>query len=458
MRLFLLFIADSVAFLLAFLLAYCLRILFSTYDKTIIQTFISIWWAAPIIMLSFAYEGLYVKRRPFWMEVRFILRSLTLAFLLIFTIVSLGHLSSDISRFILVAFGIFCIFLLPIMRKYAKRFTTGLEPVVIIGSNKAAIACAEALLEDRYLGYKFIGFLADNVGQTITVRKKEFKVLGKAKNIGRFVSIGVKTAIVALHSNEESLRVIGQLHSKVKRIFFAPDAHGAPLANTEPLFLFEKDIFLLGMRNNLESEFSQFAKRAFDILLSIVAVPILMPIIAIIAFLIKKDDGGTVFFVQTRMGQDGKPFSCYKFRTMKSNSGKILDEYLKANIEAKIEWEKYKKIRGTDPRVTKIGQFLRKTSLDELPQIFNIIKGEMSFVGPRPYLFSERKDMLGQDGIVLICKPGISGFWQISGRNQLDFSERVRLDSWYVANWSLWLDVVILIKTVKVVLKQEGAY
>jgi len=135
-----------------------------------------------------------------------------------------------------------------------------------------------------------------------------------------------------------------------------------------------------------------------------------------------------------------------------------LQDYLDQHPEAKKEWEEFKKLKGFDPRVTKIGKFLRKTSLDELPQLINVIKGEMSLVGPRPYLPREREDMEDYFSTITVAKPGITGLWQVSGRNELTFKERLILDAWYVQNWSLWLDIVILFKTVKVLIKGEGAY
>ncbi len=137
---------------------------------------------------------------------------------------------------------------------------------------------------------------------------------------------------------------------------------------------------------------------------------------------------------------------------------KCLMNILKKNPGAKEDWIKYKKIRGDDPRVTKMGKFLRKWSLDELPQVWNVLRGDMSLVGPRPYLPREEMDMKDYKDYILFTKPGITGLWQVTGRNKLLFKDRLKLDTWYVLNWSLWLDIVILFKTVKVVLKREGAY
>jgi len=143
---------------------------------------------------------------------------------------------------------------------------------------------------------------------------------------------------------------------------------------------------------------------------------------------------------------------------MHLNGDEILKNYLKGNSEARKEWKMYKKLKTTDPRVTNVGRFLRKTSLDELPQILNVLKGDMSFIGPRPYLASELIKFESNSVTIMLARPGITGLWQISGRNKLPFSKRMAIDIWYILNWSLWLDFFILFKTVKIVLKKEGAF
>ena len=211
-------------------------------------------------------------------------------------------------------------------------------------------------------------------------------------------------------------------------------------------------------KNDLNSFPNQFIKRVFDLTLTFLLMPWAILLIFIISILIKLDSEGPVFFIQERLGKDGMPFKCIKFRTMYVNADEIFKFYLQNNPQAQEEWEKYKKLKNYDPRVTKIGKFLRRTSLDELPQIFNVLKGEMSLVGPRPYLPCELSEMGDFKEIIFMVRPGITGLWQVSGRNKLTFEQRLKLDSWYVLNWSLWLDMVILFKTIKVVLKGEGAY
>ena len=176
-----------------------------------------------------------------------------------------------------------------------------------------------------------------------------------------------------------------------------------------------------------------------------------------IALWIYIDSPGPVIFKHIRIGKDGKEFPCYKFRSMCIDAKEKLEELLKNDPEVRAEWERDFKLKN-DPRITKSGAFLRKTSLDELPQIFNVLKGQMSLVGPRPIIKMEMERYGKYINDYLMVKPGITGMWQVSGRSDIDYNERVLLDSWYVRNWSVWIDIVMLFKTIKVVFFRKGAY
>ena len=201
----------------------------------------------------------------------------------------------------------------------------------------------------------------------------------------------------------------------------------------------------------------KIAKALVDIIVTVVALVISAPLIPLITLLIKLDSKGPVFYRQTRYGKDGKPFEAWKFRTMVENAEVVLEEFLAKHPELKDEWDRDQKLRN-DPRVTRLGKFLRKTGLDELPQIFNVIKGEMSIVGPRPIVQGEIKKYGKCYSLYAKVKPGITGLWQVSGRNDVSYEERVALDAYYVRNWSVWLDLYILARTVPVASSGKGAY
>ena len=199
-------------------------------------------------------------------------------------------------------------------------------------------------------------------------------------------------------------------------------------------------------------------KTAFDYILTLVGAVFISPLLVYIAYRIKKEDPGPVFFAHTRIGKDGKPFPCYKFRSMVVNSQEMLQKYLAENPAAREEWERDFKLKE-DPRVTPIGKFLRSTSLDELPQIFNVLRGEMSLVGPRPVIQEELDKYYGETAkLYCTVKPGITGLWQVSGRSDIGYDERVALDATYIKYRSMWGDIVILWKTIGVVLMKKGAY
>ncbi|NHC03372.1 sugar transferase [Acinetobacter sp. 187] len=202
--------------------------------------------------------------------------------------------------------------------------------------------------------------------------------------------------------------------------------------------------------------YPRILKRSFDIVFAVFFIFLLCPFILIIVFLVKRD-GGPAFYGHERIGQNGQKFKCLKFRSMAVNSQELLEKILAEDENACLEWKTTFKLKN-DPRITKVGHFLRKTSLDELPQLLNILKGEMSAVGPRPVTEDELKMYDDSIHYYLMTKPGLTGLWQVSGRNDVDYATRVGLDRSYIQNWSFMQDIVIILKTVKVVLSKDGAY
>lgn len=198
-------------------------------------------------------------------------------------------------------------------------------------------------------------------------------------------------------------------------------------------------------------------KRSFDIVGSILALLLFSPLLLMLALLVKTSSPGPVFYGHTRIGRNGKAFRCYKFRTMVQNGEEILKNHLLQNSAAREEWLATRKLQD-DPRVTRVGAVLRKLSLDELPQLFNILRGDMSFVGPRPVVQDEL-DLYGRAAVYYLrSRPGLTGLWQISGRNDVPYRRRVAFDRRYVENWSFAFDLVIIVRTVPAVLASRGSY
>jgi undecaprenyl-phosphate galactose phosphotransferase len=213
----------------------------------------------------------------------------------------------------------------------------------------------------------------------------------------------------------------------------------------------------LYVKNKLLLTTERGIKLIFDKTLSIVLfilfLPILLPLYAISYI----SSGGHPIYKQVRIGKGGKLFKIYKFRTMKIDADEILEEILESDPILKAEWESEFKLKD-DPRITKIGKILRRTSLDELPQIYNVFQGKMSLVGPRPIIEDEIEKYDEYFDYFKAVKPGITGLWQVSGRNDISYEERVRLDVWYVRNWSMELDIMILVKTAAIILTRKGSY
>ena len=202
---------------------------------------------------------------------------------------------------------------------------------------------------------------------------------------------------------------------------------------------------------------SRLSKRLLDLFLLLITLPISLPIMLTLAALIKLTSTGPVFFRQARIGEGGHVFFAYKFRTMRPDAAELLEKYLRDHPELRRQWEDDHKLKD-DPRITTIGRFLRKVSLDELPQLLNVLKGEMSLVGPRPIVKAEVERYGASFELYASVLPGITGLWQVSGRNDVSYEERIGFDEFYVRNWSLWLDLYILLRTIRVVICREGAY
>lgn len=199
------------------------------------------------------------------------------------------------------------------------------------------------------------------------------------------------------------------------------------------------------------------AKRAFDFGLALMAIILLSPLLFLVGVAVRLSDGGPTFFGHTRIGFSGRPFKCWKFRSMLPESAGLLKDHLSSNPEAALEWQQTQKLRN-DPRVTPLGHFLRNYSVDELPQLFNILSGDMSFVGPRPIEWAEHTKYGASLRHYMSSRPGLTGLWQVSGRSNSTYQKRVAFDRYYVTHWSMLADVVLIFRTVPVAITGSGSY
>lgn len=369
---------------------------------------------------------------------------------------------SFITSWLIFAAGlVLCRFL---MRRILDRFGIWRIPVVIVGTGGNAVDAAEALLSENGLGYDIVGFFAPDaeLGTRSMVRigDKTWKIESLERGLKRRLHDHgqATTVVLALEQDQAELQqaLVEKLTVHHPHLKIAPPFRGLPLFGTETMHFFCHEVLFITVRNNLARLAPQCFKRAFDILVSGLALLALSPLFLVIGALIMRT-GARPFYGHTRVGRRGRLFKCLKFQSMVPNAAEVLKELLAKDPEARAEWERDFKLKN-DPRVTKIGDFLRRTSLDELPQLINVFRGEMSLVGPRPVVEAELERYGEYRDNYLGARPGITGLWQISGRNDIDYDRRVGYDTWYVRNWSVWYDLVILWRTVGVVLKRQGAY
>ncbi len=463
-------ISLSMALLVAFLARiYILPALTEAFSTKLPSAVIDhIWWVPPMGLSCLIYEGLYSRRLHFWQETRRLMKATTLAFLLMLAVISLGKMSNEVSRTILVLGYLISIILLPLGRLAGKAVSAhtglGTQPVIILGLGKTGKLVAHFLIRERFLGYRIVGFLDDDpVKQTHGARIGDalFPVLGGFKDSEQVMrETGVRDLIVAAPGmpGRDMVELVNRLQGRAASVTVIPDLFGVPVMGVEADYSFDERILSFRILNRLANPWNIAAKRVFDLVIGSIILIVTLPIMLLVAVAIKLDSPGPIIFPHRRIGRNGKEFRCFKFRTMHLHSEEMLLEHLEKDPGARNEWEKYAKLKAHDPRVTRVGRLLRKFSLDELPQIFNVFKGEMSLVGPRPYLPRERLLLSNYADLILLSRPGMTGLWQVSGRNEIDFDGRLRLESWYVRNWSLWLDVTLLLRTAGVVLSRRGAY
>ena len=477
----LLLAGDLGAFYLALGMAYLLRarLLALWLPFPFAQNFpdlLSRFWIPMVVAGVFAYEGLYSKRAPFWEETRQIVRSLFFAYLTIFAIVSLGKMSSDVSRATMVGTGLLSLFLVPMVRYWWKPFLhargLGVKKSVLIGDNSWGRLVHLGLFRDHYMGIRIVGqvslsgtadFPSEALAETVSLSGEtapELPAFGPISNLRKIVAeFGIRGAVVALpEMRRESLAaIVEDVQRQVLSVYLVPNIAQVNLVNSELTYLFYEEIFLLGIHNNLKSRVNRGLKDLSDILLALLISVPLVPVIVALGALVALSSPGPVFFTQWRVGRDRRPFRIIKFRTMVDGAEAKLEKLLEDNPELREEFEEKQKLEQ-EPRITRVGRFLRRTSLDELPQIVNVLRGEMSLVGPRPVTQEELVSRYRENGEIYgLVKPGITGLWQVSGRSERDYGVRVRLDLWYIRNWSLWLDLVILVRTLGVVFQKRGA-
>lgn len=325
---------------------------------------------------------------------------------------------------------------------------------VIVGAGDLGLNLLKQVENMPWAGIEVLGFFDDKIDDENASEVHRKPILGNTAAITEFLDLhDIDYVYIALPMRAEKkiFRILRECRSLGARIYLVPDLYIFGLHHAEIQSL--GDLLILNFNPNTEW------KRSFDLIFSIAALICTLPITLVIALLVKLSDGGPVFYRHKRITSAGKTFNCLKFRTMRVGADQELKKLLQENEELRREWEQSYKLKN-DPRVTTIGRFLRRTSLDELPQFINVIRGDMSVVGARPIVGKELSEFY-KDSAGRYCsmKPGITGPWQVGRRSNVDeYEERVKMDDWYILNYSLWTDIKIIIKTVYCMFKGNGAY
>ncbi len=387
-----------------------------------------------VIIITIAilfYEKIYSLRYDFWQETYKILKSLFLAYFIVLAILTLQKNSLDFSHLFITLYFLSAILVLPIAKRFTKRviysFPFFKKRVLIIGDADQVTLLKNEFEKNWYLGIK----PSQKNYDMVIISSKSLELNKMNAKIEKY-----------LDENDE--------------VYVVPYVTSINFANSNIMEYSNIRYNTIQIQNKLLIKRNIWIKSGFDFLASMLIFPLFLILHIFIAFFIKLDSKGSLFFKQERLGQDGKIFKCYKYRTMYEESETLLSEYLKHHPQEREYYKEFHKYKN-DPRITKIGKFLRTTSLDELAQVLNVLKADMSLIGPRPYMLNESEKLGKNKHFILKVKPGITGLWQVSGRNNLTFKERNELEVWYIKNWSLWADFVILIKTIKVVLTKVGA-
>lgn len=424
---------DIFAILLSIYLAYILRGEFESLQKNTIPLtqYFQFYPLYIVPIMLFTYEGIYTYRYDFWHESRLILKGILFSAILIFAYLAMTKTIVEYSRLVIGMSFILSAFFIPLSKNISKKILHRMG----FWQKKAKIYGNDPFLTDEIYGNPYLGYVKpehDEMPSTVFINSKDSDLPTLKKAIASQIKTSHEVIFIPLMDDYDLT------HS-----------HIYDLSNTRTN--------LIVFQNRLKSPLRTQFKNISDFTLSLFMFPFLIPIMLVIAYKVKRDNPNEkILFKQKRLGKHGKPFSCYKFQTMYENGDALLEAYLKEHPEEIRYYDTYHKYKN-DPRVTKVGHFLRRTSLDELPQIFNVFRGDMSFIGPRPYMLDEKEAIGEEIETILSVKPGITGLWQVSGRSDVDFRSRVDLDVWYIRNWNLWMDLVILIKTIKTVLVREGA-
>lgn len=411
-------------------------------------------WMVLIYLLFYAYYRLLTKRMVMSMEFMYIEKANFLSLITITLIIFALRTFEHYSRTVLLLFFMFNVTLLPIgvylLKRYFMQFAPFREDIMII--------CDKAGEEDVNSWFVYDNSFGFDIASKVMV--DEMRDEEVEARIRYLVDTHRHYAVVvslAAQQTEQTFQTVSYVLHHVSRVYILPKISRLPLINSEFFSSINHKGMALYVKNKLQHPGERAIKAVFDRVFSVTLFILFLPLLLILYVVVYISSKGDPIYKQRRVGEGGRRFNIYKFRTMRVDADEMLEEILENDPAKKAEWEKEYKLKD-DPRITSIGKFLRRTSLDELPQLFNVFQGKMSLVGPRPIIDAEIPKYGEYFDYFTAVKPGITGLWQVSGRNDIPYDERVRLDVWYVRNWSMELDIMILVKTAAIIMMRKGSY
>jgi Undecaprenyl-phosphate galactose phosphotransferase WbaP len=389
-------------------------------------------------------------------QLRRMTRAVFTAFLLTTSVLYFTNAGNGWARIALLVSGFLVLPAVLLMRWLMRLFLQSVgvwgEEVVVLGAGRTGSLLVQNLLSSPSFGLRPVLVLDDD--SSLHGTRLHGVMVDGPLGLAAHESRAVFVAMPGL--SPEGLRLLLRGHlAQVERVLIVPDFFGLESQWVEARSV--SGLLTLEVQRHLLRPEAQWSKRILDVFGAGVGGLLLLPLFLLLAALVAFDSRGPVFFRQPRIGRDGRTFSVFKFRTMRSDAEVVLEQHLLANPELRLEWERDQKLRH-DPRVTRLGHWLRRSSLDELPQLLNVLRGEMSLVGPRPIVASEIERYGEWFEMYTRVSPGMAGLWQVSGRNSVSYEERVQLDVSYIRNWSVWLDLVILARLPAALISSRGAY
>lgn len=422
-----------------------------------------------VILLRFLSKGHYSRRPPWLAQAEMII--VTICFAALFDSFNYYVMDGDgLPMLILSNWGI-CIVYLLLARLGAMAVISRMPgwklQSVILGSGRTVMDCFYAFTNDKSAGYDIRAVLLTDDRESLDLEflhqfYPHIEVSQDQPSFPRFIEdnrnyyylLGMDDL-----RNGNGSALINSIEMAQVEYAVIPHTRTLDIYGMEPHYFFGNDVMVLHRRDPIRTPSGRVLKRLMDIMVSALALPLLMMITLLVYIARKIGHSKTpIFYGGERVGKDGKIFNCWKFCTMRSDADDMLVNLLASDENARLEWDKFQKLKN-DPRVdSSISRLLRKTSLDELPQLWNVFVGDMSLVGPRPILENQIADYGDMFRQYCVMRPGLTGVWQVSGRNETSFEQRTYWDGWYVRNWSLWYDIVILFKTARIMVTGWGAY